>query len=106
MVHRVIFDVQLAQAEAIGQPVAAHERREPGMKTGARLAGDRQQLAIAPEVLRPLFDLLAREPHGAVVVYRRQRTEAPIADIQRLSRKGGLAQMTLQSDQNAHTPSV
>ena len=64
MVHRVIFDVQLAQAEAIGQPIAAHERREPGMKAGSRLAGDRQELAIAPEILRPLLDRFARQTHG------------------------------------------
>ena len=58
MVHRVVLDVQLADAEPLGQAVAAHERREAGVETGARLAGDRQQLAVAPEVLRPLLDLL------------------------------------------------
>ena len=28
MVHRIILDVQLADAEPIGEPIAAHQRRE------------------------------------------------------------------------------
>ena len=53
MVDRVVLDVQLAQAQALRQPRAADERREAGMEAGLRLAGNRQQLAVAPEVLRP-----------------------------------------------------
>ena len=71
MVDRVVLDVQLADAEPIGQTVAAHQRREAGVETGARLAGDRQQLAIAPQVLRPPLDLLARQRES-----RRSRTPA------------------------------
>ena len=61
MVDRVVLDVQLAQAEALGQARAADERREAGVEAGARFTGDRQQLAVAPEILRTTLDLLARD---------------------------------------------
>ena len=34
MVDRIVLDVELADAEALGQPVAAHERREAGVEAG------------------------------------------------------------------------
>ena len=52
MVDRVVLDVQLLDAEACREAVGAHERREARMEAGARVAFDRQQLAVAPEVLR------------------------------------------------------
>ena len=55
MVDRIVLDVQLLQAEPLGEPVGADERRVPGVKPGARLAGDRQQLAKAPHVPRARF---------------------------------------------------
>ena len=61
MVDRVVLDVQLADAEPRGEPVGAHERREAGVQAGPRLALDRQQLAIAPEVLRAGSRSAARE---------------------------------------------
>src|ERR1700682_5741336 len=73
------------------------------MKAGARLAGDRQQLAISPEVLRPPGDLFAGQVHRAVVVDRFQGGEAAVADVQRLRRKRRVAEMTLQPDEGAHT---
>ena len=57
MIHRIVLDVELADAEPLRQPIAADQRREPRVEAGARLAGDRQQLAVAPEILRPLLDL-------------------------------------------------
>ena len=48
VVHRVVLDVQLIDAEPIGETCAAHERREARMKAGPRFAGNRQQLAVAP----------------------------------------------------------
>ena len=92
MVDRVVLDVELADAEPLGQAVAAHQRREAGVEAGARLAGDRQQLAIAPQVLRPPLDLLARQVNRAVVVDRLERAEAPVADVSRFGRKRRLAQ--------------
>ena len=66
MVDRVVLDVELADAEPRGEPVGPDERREAGVEPGARLAVDRQQLAIAPEVLRPALDQLARDERGAI----------------------------------------
>ena len=70
------------------------------------LAGDRQQLAVAPEVFRPPLDLFARQPDRAVVVERLQRAEALVAHVQRFGRKLRLAEMTLQSKERAHTASA
>ena len=52
MIDRVVLDVQLAQPEFLSEARAADERREPGVEAGLRFARNRQQLAIAPEVLR------------------------------------------------------
>ena len=106
MVDRVVLDVELVDAEPRGQAIAAHERREAGVEPRSRLAGNRQQLAIAPQIFRPARDLLARQRDRAVVVQRLQWTEAPIAHVGRLRRKEGLAQMTLESQECAHTASV
>ncbi len=106
MVDRIVLDIELADAEALRQPAAADQRREAGMKTGLRLAGNRQQLPIAPEVLRPPLDLLPGQLDRGVVVDRLERAEAPIADVDGFGRKHGLAEMTLQSDKRAHTASA
>ena len=79
---------------------------KPEWKPGLRLAGDRQQLAIAPEVLRPALDLFARQRDRAVVVDRLERAEALVAHVGGLGRKRRLAHMTLQSDERAHTASA
>ena len=106
MVHRVVLDVELADAEPLRQAIAAHQRREAGVEAGARLAGDRQQLAVAPQILRPPLDLLARQANRAVVVDRLERAKALIADVDRFGRERRLTQMTLQSNQRAHTASA
>src|SRR5579872_7362634 len=105
MIHRVVLDVELVDAESRGEPIAAHQGCEAGIEPGARLADDRQQLAIPPQILGPPLDLLPRQPHGPIVVDRLERTEAAVADVQRLGRKRRLAQVTLQSDERAHTTS-
>src|SRR5207248_3999512 len=81
MIHRVVFDVQLLQTQPGREAIAAHERGESRMEPGERLAGDRQQLAVAPEVLGPLLDLLARDVDRAVVVDRFEGPEALVADV-------------------------
>jgi len=48
MVDGIILDIELTHAETVGEARGPHERREPGMQSRARLAGDRQQLLIAP----------------------------------------------------------
>ena len=96
MVDRVVLDVELVEPEPLRQPRAAHERRVAGVKAGPRLALDRKQLAIAPEVFRPAFDRFARERDRRVVVHGLERPEALVAHVVGLGRKHGLAQMTLQ----------
>src|SRR5207247_1631140 len=106
MIHGVVFDVQLPDAEMRGEPIAADQRREPGIEPGSRLVDDGQQLRVSPKIFRTPLDLLARESYRAVVVHRLERSEASIAHIQRLRRKRGLAQVTLQSSQRGHTASA
>src|SRR5712691_171706 len=106
MVDRIVLDVELADAEPIGKAVAADERRETGVEAGPRLAGDRQQLAITPQVLRPAFDLLARQRDRAVVVNRLERAEALLTHVDCFGKERGLTEMTLQSNQRAHTTSA
>ena len=101
MIHRVVFNVQLPQTQPGGEAIATHERREAGVETGERLAGDRQQLAVAPQVLRPLLNLLARDVDGFVVVDGLERPQAFVADVYRFGREQGLAEMTLQTRQGA-----
>src|SRR5438045_3785740 len=85
MIDRIVFDVELAEPEALGQPRAANERSEPGIESCPRLAGDGQQLAIPPQVFWPPFDLLTRNPDGAVIVEGLQRAKAPRAGRDRRS---------------------
>src|ERR1700676_2445314 len=99
MVDRVVFDVQLTQAELLCQPIAAHERRESRVEAGQWLACNRQQLAVPPEILRPLLDLLPRHRDGGVVVYRLEWTQTFVADVQGFGRERGLTQMTLESEE-------
>src|SRR5262245_20781299 len=106
MVDRVVLDVELADAKPLRQARAAHERRIAGVEPGARLSRNRQQLAISPEILGPALDFFPREPDCRVVVDRLERPEAPIAHIGGLGGKHGFADMTLQSDERAHTASA
>src|SRR5215813_4937722 len=98
MVDGVVFDVQLAQAQTFDQPRAPDQRSEPGVEPRARLACNRQQLTIAPEVFRSELDLLPRDRNRFVIVEGLERSEAFLADPQRLCGKRGLAQMTLESE--------
>ena len=100
MVHRVVLDVELANAEPRGEAVRSDERREAGVEAGSRLTGDRQQLAIAPEVPRPTADQLPRDERGdgGVVVRHLQRSEALAAHPEGLGRVDGLAQMTAKRE--------
>ena len=56
MIDAVVLDVQLPHAEPGGQSLCRDQRREARVEAGARRAVDRQQLAIAPERLRPPLD--------------------------------------------------
>src|SRR6185436_12185843 len=76
------------------------------MKSGARFSRDRQQLAVAPEILGPPLDFCPREPDCRVVVDWLERPEAPIADVGRFGGEFRFADMTLQPDERAHTASA
>src|SRR5216683_860777 len=106
MVDRIILYVKLADAKAFGKPRAPHERREAGMKSRPRLAGDRQQLAVPPQILRPPRNVFARQRDGRIVVHRLERAQAPIADVDGLGGKRRLAHVTLKSDECGHTASA
>src|ERR1700730_8168941 len=99
MVDRVILYVKLPDAQALGKPRAPHERREAGMKSRLRLAGDRQQLAVAPQILRPPRNVLARQRDGRIIVHGLERAKAPIADVDGLGGKRRFAHVTLKSDE-------
>ena len=59
-VRGVVLDPDLAQAEALGEPVGADQRRAAGGQAAARrraggragLVGERQEVRVAPDVLR------------------------------------------------------
>src|SRR4051794_1460155 len=97
MIDGVVLDVQLVQPEPLTQTRRSDERRETGVESGARLAGDWEQLAISPEGFRPALDFFARDRHRAVVVRRLERAEALLTDPQRFGRKLRFTQVTLQT---------
>ena len=79
-VGRVVLDPQPAgEAELLGQPVGAHQRRQAGVEAhpAGRVVADGQQRDVAPDVLRARLDLLAgHRPHQLGVVVDLQRAEA------------------------------
>ena len=83
----VVLDPHLAQAEALGQAVGAHQRRAAGGQAGARArlrALERQEVVIAPDVLRAALDAPAQRADvvdALVVVGHLERAEAPVADV-------------------------
>src|SRR6476619_7528738 len=106
MIYRVVLDVQLADANPARETIGAHERREAGVEAGAGLTGNGQQLPIAPQVLRSLFDDFARQPDRRIVVNRLERSETTIANVEGLCGKICLANVTLQADQRVHPSSI
>ena len=61
MVDRVILDVQLGHAEPAREPVRTNEGRTSRVEPGERLARNRQQFAVAPEILRTCRDVGRRD---------------------------------------------
>src|SRR4029079_18898858 len=70
------------------------------MQTRARLALDRQQLAVAPQVFRPPLDRLAchRLCRQGVVVDDFQRAQALVADPERVGWEAGLTEVTAKRE--------
>jgi len=104
MIHRIVLDVELLQAEPPRQPVGANQRRIARVKSSARLTRNWQQLSEPPHIPRPPFDDVAthRLANRAVVVLDLQRSQTLIADPQRLGGKLRPAQMTLKARHKRH----
>ena len=86
VVDRIVFDIQFFDTESGAETMGAHERREAGVETDSRFAVDRQELAIAPQVMRPRGDFVAADglSDPVVVVANVERTETVVAHMRRL----------------------
>src|SRR5688572_2172275 len=104
MIDGIVLEIQFADAQRLRQAICFDERGESRIEAGPGLAVDRQQLAIAPEVLRTRFDRRAADvgPDLVVVIDDFERSEAFVADPERLRGEHRLAQVTLQSDYVSH----
>ena len=108
VVHRIVFDVQLARPRRDAEAVGLHQRREARIETGPRRR-DRQQLPIPPEILRPRADVVARHTgrlNRVVVVGDLERAEALVADEQRFGGEAGPAHPAAQTGEMTHDGSI
>src|SRR5579872_4460659 len=88
MIYRVILYVEILDPEFSAEALGVHQRREAGKRPSLGLAVDRQQLAIAPEIVRARLDQPPRDMRAdtRVVVGHLERTEARLAYVQRADR--------------------
>src|SRR6516162_462514 len=98
MIHRIVLDIELGDAQLSSQLIAPDKWSEPGMKSSAGWTFDRQQFVVPPEILGPRCDLIGRHPNRTVVVDWFERPETAIADVRGNRRKRRLTEMTLQTD--------
>src|SRR5258708_5593961 len=99
MIDGVVLDVELLDAEFGAESFGAQQRSEPGTRSDLRLAFDRQQFAITPQIVRAAFDRRARN-RGAdfrVIVADFERTEAGFANVERADRVFLAALATLET---------
>ena len=82
-IGRVILNVQFFDAEHFAQIVRAHEGRKSGFQVDARRAFDGQQILVAPNVIRPVFDRFARQRlrNHVVIVFDFERAETKLANV-------------------------
>jgi hypothetical protein len=52
IIHGVVLDPELANAERLGEAIRLHERREADLRPTVGSSGDGQQFAVAPHGLR------------------------------------------------------
>src|SRR3954467_307122 len=84
MIDRIIFDVQFFDAKISRQAVRFHKWSKTTVQSNRGLAGDGEQLAIAPERSRARLDDLTGQllTDAFVVVDNFKRSEARFADVQ------------------------
>jgi hypothetical protein len=90
----VVLDPQLAEAEALGEPVGLQERRPPRGKHPLRRGVDGQEVGIAPQGIRAGRDSALERVGidvGPLGIRDLERAEAALADVTRVERVGGLA---------------
>src|SRR5205085_10826052 len=84
-VRRVVLDPHLPQAEPLGEPVGAQQRRETGLEPAARDLLQRQEVRVAPDRVRAGLDPPARSRRVPLGAARRvgdlERAEAALADV-------------------------
>ena len=82
----VVLDPELGvEPEALGEPVGAQQRRQPGLERIARAAGEGQEVGVAPDPLRARLDppLRLGRVQRRVVVGHLEGAEAVVAEVVR-----------------------
>ena len=88
----VVLDPHLAQAEALGEPVGARERREAGRQRAARRAAQGKEVGVAPDRVRARLDAPAQPVDVHVLLTRvgdLEGPEAALADVAGVERVFG-----------------
>src|SRR5215204_2350184 len=100
----VVLDPDLAQPEALGQPVGLHQRRDAGRESGLRPLLEGQEVRVAPDVLRAALDaaLDLRGVEAGEVVGHLERAETYVADVASRQLVTLAAFLALESFQRAH----
>ena len=85
MIHGVVLEIELTGAQRPRETRGGHERRKAGVMPDARLAIQRQKLAIPPHVRRTRRDVVAAHvgPDAAVVIRHLERGPTVLAGGER-----------------------
>src|SRR5215469_6396882 len=108
MIDRVVLDVEPLQSQLSTQATRLQERRETGKRPAVGLAIDRQELAVAPQVVGTCGERRTRERRAntRVVVADLERSEAILAYVQGLDRILLATFAAFQIDDIAHRGSL
>ena len=100
-VHRVVLDVEVAEAELAAEVVGLQQGRPARLDIDQRLVIHRKQLAVAPYCRWASLDLRARDAgaDGVVVIGHLEGAEAELTNVER----GEIVHLpALPADQTAH----